>query len=114
VRLAKNFYSPGEPCPAPLAWKKHAYNRALKSVYATETTDAFTEFLTYYHADTASQRSIGVVELMVHPGAVSAGREIAVLESDWTARTGRGVRLISYADLTPVRRRSFQIGRAHV
>jgi predicted glycoside hydrolase/deacetylase ChbG (UPF0249 family) len=111
VRLAKNFYSAGEPCPAPLAWKKRAYNRALKSIYATQTTDAFTEFLTYYQADTASQRSIGFVELMVHPGAMNAGRETAILESDWHGRTGCQVRLISYTDLMPGRRRSSRDAR---
>jgi chitin disaccharide deacetylase len=105
VRLSKNFYAPDAPCPAPLAWRKRAYNQALESVYATVTTGAFTEFLTYYHADDISRRSIDRVELMVHPGAASAARETAILESDWIARMGRQVQLISYADLSPDRRR---------
>src|SRR5262249_25576254 len=33
VRLAKNFYSLDRPCPAGLAWKKRAYNWALRSMY---------------------------------------------------------------------------------
>jgi predicted glycoside hydrolase/deacetylase ChbG (UPF0249 family) len=100
VRLAKNFYSLDRPCPAGLAWKKRAYNWALRSMYRTRTTEAFTEFLTYYHADGARQRSIGPIELMVHPGAASAAGETAILDSDWIARTDLPVRLISYAQLT--------------
>jgi chitin disaccharide deacetylase len=106
VRLTKNFYSPGRRCPADLRWKKRAYNWALQSVYATHTTDAFTEFLTYAKADAARQRSIDRIELMVHPGAAYAAEETAMLESDWTARTNLPVRLISYAELGPARRRS--------
>ena len=99
VRLAKNFYSSNRPCPAGLAWKKRAYNWALRSMYRTRTTSAFTEFLTYYHADRVRQRSIGPIELMVHPGAASAADETAILDSDWIARTDLPVRLISYAQL---------------
>jgi predicted glycoside hydrolase/deacetylase ChbG (UPF0249 family) len=99
VRLSKNFYSPDKPCPADLFWRKRAYNWALQSVYPTQTTDAFTEFLTYYHADAARQRSIGRIELMVHPGSASAAAEMAILESDWAARTGLPVQMISYTQL---------------
>ena len=99
VRLSKNFYSPDTPCPADARWKKRTYNWALKSIYPTRTTDAFTEFLTYYHADAARKRSIGRIELMVHPGASYAAEETAILESDWTACADSPVRLISYAQL---------------
>lgn len=99
VRLSKNFYSPDQPCPAALRWKKRAYNRALKSVYRTRTTDAFTEFLTYYHAEPARKRPFGRVELMVHPGAPYAAEETAILGSDWTARTDLPIQLISYTQL---------------
>ena len=99
VRLAKNFYSSDRPCPAPLLWKKRAYNWVLRSLYSTHTTDAFTEFLTFYHADTASQRSVGRIELMVHPGAAYAAEETAALESDWIARAGLRAHLVSYANL---------------
>ena len=100
ARLSKNFYAADLPCPAALVVKKHAYNWALKSLYATRTTDAFTEFLTYYGADRARQCSIGCIELMVHPGAADAEAETAIVASDWTARTGLPVQLISYAQLT--------------
>ena len=88
-----------QPCPAGCAWKKRTYNWALKSIYPTRTTDAFTEFLTYYHADPARKRSIGRIELMVHPGASYAAEETAILETDWIARTESPVHLISYAQL---------------
>lgn len=99
VRLSKNFYSPDRPCPANVLWKKRAYNWALRSIYPTLTTDAFTELLTYYHADAARQRSIRRIELMVHPGASYAAEETAILESDWIARTDSPLQLISYAQL---------------
>ena len=82
-----------------MLWKKRAYNWALKSIYPTLTTDAFTELLTYYHADAVRQRSVRRIELMVHPGAAYAAEETAILESDWIARTNPQVQLISYAQL---------------
>jgi predicted glycoside hydrolase/deacetylase ChbG (UPF0249 family) len=100
VRLAKNFYSPDRPCPAGLVWKKRAYNWALQSMYATRTTDTFTEFLTYYHAEPARKRSLGRIELMVHPGASYAAEETTLLDTDWIARTELPLHLISYAQLT--------------
>ncbi len=103
VRLAKNFYSSGRPCPVSLLWKKRAYNWALKSMYATHTTDAFTEFLTYYHSEPARKQSVGRIELMVHPGAADAAEETAILQRDWPACMGLAVRLISYAELSSSR-----------
>jgi chitin disaccharide deacetylase len=99
VRLTKNFYSPEQPCPTPLWWKKHAFNRALRSVFGTHTTEAFTEFLTYYHAPMARQQSVRQIELMVHPGAQEAKDETPILDSDWIARTGLPLQLISFAEL---------------
>ena len=99
VRLSKNFYSSGQPLPAGLLWKKRTYNWALKSIYRTRTTDAFTELITYYRADAGRKRSTARIELMVHPGAAAAAEETAILESDWIARTDPPVRLISYAQL---------------
>jgi len=96
VRLSKNFYAAEQPCPTSLAWRKRAYNRALKSVYRTETADAFTEFLTYYHAEPARQRSLACIELMVHPGAEGAGAETSALDSDWIDRAGLQARLVPY------------------
>jgi hypothetical protein len=99
VRVSKNFYSSDRPCAPALLWKKRAYNWALTRVYRTRTTDAFTEFLTFYHADETRQRAVGRIELMVHPGAAYASEETALLETDWTARLGLPLRLISYAQL---------------
>jgi hypothetical protein len=36
---------------------------------------------------------------MVHPGAAHPSEETALLETDWTARLGLPLRLISYAQL---------------
>jgi predicted glycoside hydrolase/deacetylase ChbG (UPF0249 family) len=99
VRLSKNFYSTETPCSARLLWSKRAYNWALRSAYRTHTTDAFTEFLTYDRADAARKRSIGTIELMVHPGSICAAQETSVLESDWLDRWRPVVQLTSYAQL---------------
>jgi len=99
VRLSKNFYLPDCPCPPDLRWKKHAYNLALQRLYRTQTTDTFTEFLTYYRADTARKRTAGLIELMVHPGALDAREETAILDSDWIAQTGCPLDLVPYARL---------------
>ena len=99
VRLSKNFYSSDQACPADLRWKKRAYNWALKSMYRTHTTDAFTEFLTYYHADATRKRAIGCIELMVHPGAAHVADETPILVTDWMARAEPPVQLMSYEQL---------------
>jgi predicted glycoside hydrolase/deacetylase ChbG (UPF0249 family) len=99
VRLTKNFYSADQPCPARLRWKKHAYNWALRLMCARQTTDAFTEFLTYHRADAERKRSIRQIELMVHPGAPGSAEESTILASDWTTRSEVPMELISYAEL---------------
>lgn len=99
VRLSKNFYSTEAPCSAGLLWRKRAYNWALRSAYRTRTTDAFTEFLTYDRADATRKRSLGTIELMVHPGATYAAQETSIVESDWLARWQPLVQLTSYAQL---------------
>jgi len=100
VRLSKNFYSAETPCSARLLLRKRAYNWALRSAYRTHTTDAFTEFLTYDRADAATKRSLGTIELMVHPGSTCTAQETSILESDWLARWRPLVQLTSYAQLT--------------
>ena len=100
VRLSKNFYGSDRPCRRALAWKKRAYNCALRSIYWTRTTDAFTEFLTYWQSDMARRTSIRLIELMVHPGAPDALEETAILESDWMRRAVHQLQLIPYTRLT--------------
>jgi len=100
VRLSKNFYSRDRPCAPGLQWKKDAFNWALKSIYRTRTTDVFTEFLTYWHADPVRRRSAGLIELMVHPGAASAREETTILEGDGLAGAGLHLPLIPYSRLS--------------
>lgn len=99
VRLAKNLYSSNEPCSRSLFWKKRAYNAALRHLYRTYTTDAFTELLTFVETAPLERGRLRSIELMVHPGASYAAPEIAVLESDWLARFGEDVKLIDYRQL---------------
>ena len=50
VRISKNLYAPGQPMSQMLRWKKRAYNWALRNIYQTRTTDAFTELLSFCEA----------------------------------------------------------------
>jgi chitin disaccharide deacetylase len=100
VRLSKNFYSTDRPCPAARALRKGTFNWALRSIYyPTRTTDAFTEFLTWHHADASRKRSLRLIELMVHPGAPYAAEEAALLRTDWLRQADARAALISYAQL---------------
>jgi hypothetical protein len=99
VRLTKNFYAPDCPCPLRLRWPKSAYNLALQRLYRTQTTDTFTEFLTYHRAETARKRAAGLIELMVHPGAPDTREETAILDSDWIARADFPLELVPYTRL---------------
>jgi hypothetical protein len=99
VRLSKNFYGTDWPCASGLRLRKQAYNWALRSIYRTKTTEAFTEFLTYCRAEKTRKQSVASIELMVHPGAPSAGEEREMLESDWIRQAGPGARLLSYSQL---------------
>jgi predicted glycoside hydrolase/deacetylase ChbG (UPF0249 family) len=99
VRISKNIYTLEQPVSAVLARKKTAYNWVLRNLFATRTTDGFTELLSY-HTE-LGRRAIfhRSVELMVHPGASYAAEEVAVLKSDWLAASGLKARLITYDEL---------------
>jgi len=95
VRLSKNLYAPGESCPPALQWKKWAFNWAIRRIYRTETTDRFTELLSFCRlGHSIACRS---VELMVHPGASYSAEETAILNSDWLE--SQAGHLISYRQL---------------
>jgi predicted glycoside hydrolase/deacetylase ChbG (UPF0249 family) len=96
VRLSKNLYAPGEACPPALRWKKCAFNWAIRRIYQTQTTDRFTELLSFCRLGARSM-AYRSVELMVHPGAPYSAEETAVLNSDWLEC--QAARLISYRDL---------------
>jgi chitin disaccharide deacetylase len=99
VRIAKNLYSSTQPASASLRWKKRAYNAALRSLYHTQTTDVFTEFLTFVEVWQQRKPECRSVELMVHPGASYASEEESLLGSDWVGRLGPAVRLIDYRQI---------------
>ena len=99
VRIAKNFYSPEQPCPITLRAKKRAFNWALRHVYRTKTTDVFTELLTFHQMRHRRNLRCRSVELMTHPGAHDAGDELAVLRSDWLDESPARPQIVGYAQL---------------
>jgi predicted glycoside hydrolase/deacetylase ChbG (UPF0249 family) len=103
VRVSKNLYTADQPCSAVLRMKKLVYNAALRSIYRTHTTDAFTEFVTFAQLSASATADCRSLEAMVHPGAAYAGPETQLLRSDWLKDRGRPTILINYHELTALR-----------
>ena len=100
VRISRNVYSSDSKVSPALALSKRAFNWALRRIYSTRTTDAFTDFVTFYETmNEEARRSAGTIELMVHPGAVGSDQESRLLRSDWRANAVIPVNLISYRRL---------------
>jgi chitin disaccharide deacetylase len=99
VRIAKNLYSRDQTCSRALRWKKRAYNRALRSMYRTQTTEAFTELLSFREPQPGPGSEYRTVELMVHPAHPSYSEEAVALNSDWFDELRRTATLISYDEL---------------
>ncbi len=99
VRLSKNLYGLDRPATPSLLRKKRAYNWALRHVYRTQTTGAFTELTTFHDLPPAQISSATSIELMVHPAAPYARPEEDLLRSEWVERSPVPIRLISYAEL---------------
>jgi len=100
VRLSKNLYTADQPCANALMVKKRLYNAALRAIYRTHTTDAFTEFVTFARLSAPATADCASVEAMVHPGAPYAGPETELLRSDWLNNRDRPAMLINYYELT--------------
>ena len=103
VRLSKNLYTADQPCSRALLLKKRLYNAALRSIYRTHTTDAFTEFETFTRLSPSATAECRTIELMVHPGASYAGLETNLLQSDWLNDPARPRILINYHQLMALR-----------
>jgi teichuronic acid biosynthesis glycosyltransferase TuaC len=98
IRLTKNIYSEQAPCSAALRVKKSIFNQVLKT--GSETTDGFTEMMSFWSVARNQRIRYGTVELMVHPGAPYAVEETALLQSKWEESLPFAVRLVSYNDLS--------------
>jgi chitin disaccharide deacetylase len=99
VRGTRNVYRAG-PRPAPaVLWAKRAFQFALRHLYATRTTHAFMDFLTFHERAVVGRQEWPTAEVMVHPGSAADAEENRLLDSDWPDRLRGRVRLISYADL---------------
>lgn len=100
VRISRNMYSADSKISPVLAMSKRVFNRALKRIYRTRTTDAFTDFVTFCKVATQEENcSYRTIELMVHPSAAGSNEESELLQSEWKASISTAVLLISYLDL---------------
>ena len=100
LRSSLRTISSTQRCSPALRLKKTAYNAALRYVYRTRTTEAFTELLTFLEISGEATAGARSVELMVHPGASYAAAETAVVESDWLAARQFPAELINYRQLS--------------
>lgn len=100
VRISLNLYPPGCAPSRALLISKRVFNSALRRIYATRTTDAFTDLVSFCKtAKRDSKRSYQTIEVMVHPGAVWANKETELLQSRWYETISVPVKLIPYWQL---------------
>jgi predicted glycoside hydrolase/deacetylase ChbG (UPF0249 family) len=102
VRISKNVYLPGAQPGCAKSLKKWLYNTALRRIYPTQTTTAFTEFQSFYQmlrAGAPPRRES--IELMAHPGTKSERYRIENenLKSNWVEELPPGDCLIGYNEL---------------
>lgn len=83
VRISKNVYSPSDKCEPRLNLKKQLFNAALRSLYYTRTTEAFTDLCTFYEVAKKGPLPHRTIEVMVHPKSRGGESEDALLHSDW-------------------------------
>ena len=98
VRCTRNIYAHDHPLSLFFRLKKGAFNAALRSIYRTQTTDAFTDLLTLV-AITNQTNRFRSIEAMVHPGALNHEVETALLQSDWLSRLPFPATLTDFQDL---------------
>jgi len=97
VRLSRNVYAADSNISPALATSKWAFNWALKRIYLTRTTDAFTDFVTFCKTvNKEAKRFYQTIELMVHPGSAGSDEESQLLRSSWKANIDCPVTLRSY------------------
>ena len=106
IRLTKNLFGKSSPYTATHLIKKAAWNTALRVMYPTRTTDAFTSLEEFKDLFTRQKLARWLwpnrvadttVEVMVHPGNPEFELENRLLLSRWP--TEQGFELISYASV---------------
>jgi chitin disaccharide deacetylase len=87
------------PSPGQLLIRSRCWNIALRLVYPTHTTSAFTDFSTFLQAATSLAERYATLEVMVHPGHPRYASETSTLMSFWRERLPSPVELISYHEI---------------
>jgi glycosyltransferase involved in cell wall biosynthesis len=98
IRLSKNIYTDQVPCSPVLRVKKNVYNRLLR--IGSDTTQGFTEFLSFWTAVRSRWLEHQTIELMVHPGARDSEEETAVLQSGWEEALPFAIQQVNYNELS--------------
>ena len=99
VRTTRNVFKAGKGPSSAMRWAKRAYDFSLRHMYATRTTHAFMDFLTFYERAVMGKQRWPSAEIMIHPGSPADREENRLVLSDWLDQLGGAVQLISYAEL---------------
>jgi Uncharacterized protein conserved in bacteria len=105
VRGTWSVYDRASSPSVPLRFAKKVWWSALRRVYATRTTDEFSDFLMFQRAvadgSYAPRRWPRAIELMVHPDGnpAESGEEAQVLRSGWMKTLPVSAELVSYRSL---------------
>lgn len=99
IRISKNIYSEETPCPPHLLVEKRLYNWVLRNLVASQTTQGFTDLISFSAAARCYPIRHRTIEIMVHPGKLQLEEELALLESPWEETLPFPTRLISYNGL---------------
>ena len=100
VRISRNIYAAGCDPARLLVIGKQIFNCALRRIYATRTTDAFTDFVTFCRKVSSDSRSsCRTIELSVHPGSAGVNEETQLLQSRWYDTISVPIRRIAYWQL---------------
>ncbi len=98
IRLTKNIYADQASCSAVLRVKKNLFNRALR--LRSETTEGFTEFLSFCEVARKHRIPQRTIEVMVHPGAAGSDQETTMLNSNWEETLPFAVEHLNYNELS--------------
>jgi len=98
IRISRNMYDEVEYPGKSLLIKKWAFNSALRAV-GFETTQIFTDMVTFIKLSAARPPRLTSAELMTHPGSSPRSEEADLLENEWPRKLAYDVSLVSYKSL---------------
>ncbi len=100
VRVRKNIDSEGTPCGRRPRIRESLRAWGPRTIGSSETTDDFTDLVSFYDAAQSRSLRYRTVEIMVHPGDLREQQESVLLSSPWEESLPFQVRHVSYCHLS--------------